>query len=321
MRVTRCLLFACTLFAVVGLQSAQGERSPQWRLCTGKPGIEWNRQVAACTSLIESGRETRHDQARAYITRGVVYAAKGDLDRARADFTAAIGLDPKYASAYNSRGLAWHDEGDLDRAIADFTEAIRINPLLPPGNPDITVYNNRGRAYTAKGDLDRAIADFTEAIRLDPKDGVAYAERGRANLYSGALPKALADLTQASELDPKYAYAALWLDIVRKRSNLPSRIADVVKQIDITHWPAPVIRLYLGQLTLQAVLAAADDPDAITKKGQVCEANFYGGELVLQQGRKDEAKRLLGLAAADCPKRFIEHDSAIAELKALGSNQ
>jgi len=88
----------------------------------------------------------------------------------------------------------------------------------------------------------------------------------------------------------------------------------------MTKWPAPVIRLYLGQVTPADVLAAADDPDERTKTGQVCEANFYTGELTLQQGNKDEAARLFRLAAANCPKGFAELPAAKAELKALGQN-
>jgi hypothetical protein len=34
-----------------------------------------------------------------------------------------------------------------------------------------------------------------------------------------------------------------------------------------------------------------------------------------------EARRLFGLAAADCPKSFIEYEGARAELKALGASQ
>jgi hypothetical protein len=33
--------------------------SPQWRLCTGNPGVEWDQQIEACTALIQSGKETR----------------------------------------------------------------------------------------------------------------------------------------------------------------------------------------------------------------------------------------------------------------------
>jgi len=54
-------------------------------------------------------------------------------------------------------------------------------------------------------------------------------------------------------------------------------------------WPAPVIWLYLGQTTPEAVLATAGDPVAYKQKDQVCEANFFSGELALQQGSKDGA--------------------------------
>jgi lipoprotein NlpI len=85
----------------------------------------------------------------------------------------------------------------------------------------------------------------------------------------------------------------------------------------MTKWPAPVIRLYLDQLTPEAALAAADDANPDTKKGQVCEVNFYNGELALRRSDKDA--RLFKLAAADCPNGFIEHDVAVAELRLLGA--
>ena len=53
---------------------------------------------------------------------------------------------------------------DFDRAIADFTEAIRLDP-----NPDLA-YQWRGDAYSDKGEYDKAIADYTESIRLDPNN-------------------------------------------------------------------------------------------------------------------------------------------------------
>ncbi len=89
----------------------------------------------------------------------------------------------------------------------------------------------------------------------------------------------------------------------------------------MTKWPAPVIRLYLGQMTPEALLAAADDPVANKQKGQICEANFYTGEVALQRGDKDEATRLFKLAADGCPKNFVEWSGANAELKALGEKQ
>jgi tetratricopeptide (TPR) repeat protein len=149
----------------------------------------------------------------------------------------------KLSWAYNNRCKAHSERHETDLAVADCNEAIRLDPKYA------IAYRNRGDAWSAKGDNDRAIADYNEAIRRDPKNYEAYLSRGRADLYSGALPKALADLNQATELNLKDAYTALWLDIANRRSNLPSRPPEAIKQIDMTKWPAPIIRLYLGQLT------------------------------------------------------------------------
>ena len=69
------------------------------------------------------------------------------------------------------------------------------------------------------------------------------------------------------------------------------------------------------------MLAAADDPNPKTRDRQVCEANFYGGELALQRGDKGEATERLRQAAARCPKAFFEYTAANVELKTLGAPQ
>jgi len=249
----------------------------------------------------------------AFNNRGLIYQAKGDLDRAIADYNETIRLDPTYIFAFNNRGGAYQGKNDYDRAIADYSEAIRLNPEY------VVAFINRGNAYQLKVNLDRAIADYNEAIRLDPKESGMHLNRGLANLCSGSQSQALADLNQSSEFSPNHAYAALWRDIVARRSNLPSRLAQAMTQIDMTKWPAPVIRLYLGQMTPESVLAAADDPDANTKKVQICEANFFIGELALQRGSNDEAVRLFRLAAADCGKNTYVSAHANAELRMLGA--
>jgi tetratricopeptide (TPR) repeat protein/membrane protease YdiL (CAAX protease family) len=247
-----------------------------------------------------------------YDVRGLAYARKKDFDRAIVDYNRAIEIDPKNARSYVFRGNAYRGQGYFVRAVADYDQAMALDPKFADA------YEKRGSALRAIGDFDRAIADYTEAIRLNPKYAYAYYGRGLAEVYTGALPKAAADLNLSMELNPKQAYVAIWLEMVNKRSDLPSRLQQATAQIDMVKWPAPVIRLYLGEISAADVLAAADDPNSTTKKGQVCEANFYSGELELQSGNKDEATRRFKLAAADCPKTFDEFSAAIAELKALG---
>jgi tetratricopeptide (TPR) repeat protein len=52
--------------------------------------------------------------------------------------------------------------GEYDKAIADYTEAIRLNPN------DAHAFYNRGLARAKKNELNEAIEDYTKAIRLDP---------------------------------------------------------------------------------------------------------------------------------------------------------
>jgi hypothetical protein len=51
-------------------------------------------------------------------------------------------------------------------------------------------------------------------------------------------------LQAGEELGPKYAYTALWLDIAERRNNIASHLALAAKQLDMTTWPAPVVRLF-----------------------------------------------------------------------------
>jgi lipoprotein NlpI len=329
----------------VSRAAAQTQQQIDW--CNNNSNaFSVDQRLIGCTALVESGQASMQDRAAAYSNRCWAYSDKGDPDRAIADCNDAIRLDPKLADAYLNRGKAYSDKGDFERAIADYDQAIDLNPKSSVG------YNNLCDAYLDKGDNDQAVTDCNEAILLDPKFAVAYRNRGNANRYkgdvgsamldydqaiqldpkffqaylargllsldAGELSKALADINQASALNPSDPYTALWLDIVNKRSNLPSKLAHATAQIDMTKWPAPLIHLYLGQMTPEAVVTAAADPDASKQKSQVCEANFFSGELALQQGKKEEATRLFRIANAGCPKDSFQLIAAKDELKALG---
>ncbi|MGB7125369.1 MAG: tetratricopeptide repeat protein [Methylovirgula sp.] len=341
-RLLGILVFAATMLPAT---DANAQLSPQWESCTENQDLD--ARIKACTAMIESGQETPINLSVAYNNRGNAYRAKGDFDRAIADFNDAIGLDPNLPTVYYNRGNAYDDKGELDRAIADFNAAIRLDPKFAfaynnrasvynaKGDFDRAIadysaairldpkyavaYNNRGNAYSAKGAFDRAIADCSDAIRLDPGYALAYRTRGIAYLYKGDLAKALADVGQASKLDPKQPYSVLWLDIVEKRDNVASTLPQTIAHVDMTTWPALIVRMFLGRATPAAVLAAANDPDATKRKGQVCEADFYGGEFALRTGAKDEAVALFRLASSNCPKYFDEWGAANHELKALGS--
>jgi Flp pilus assembly protein TadD len=130
----------------------------------------------------------------------LAWSKKGEYDNAIADFSTALGLNPKYAGAYNGRGIAWYQKGQYDKAIADYTQALQ----LAPANSE--TYNNRGVAWKLTGQYDKAIADFTQALQLNPQDASCYnnlawlqATCPDARYRDGK--KALANAAKACQLD------------------------------------------------------------------------------------------------------------------------
>ena len=221
------------------------------------------------------------------------------------------------AQGSDSSDIAFYakEDGAAAGRIADYVQTVRLAPKEPDIRP------NRDVKEQANSELTQIIAYYDAAIRHDPQDDDAYFHRGIANFYAGDRSQALVDLGKASKLDPKYPYYPLWIDIIDRRANAASNLPQAIANLDMTKWPAPVIRLFLGETTPADVLAAADDPDANTKQGQICEANFYSGELALQQGAEDQAARLFTLAAAGCPRSFVEGPAASSELEALGGKR
>ena len=51
-----------------------------------------------------------------------------DLDKALADFSKAIELDPKSAMAWNNRGLVYSKLGQVDKASPTYSKAIELDP-------------------------------------------------------------------------------------------------------------------------------------------------------------------------------------------------
>ena len=78
--------------------------------------------------------------------------------------TEGIRLDPRGGQYLLGRGAAYHAAGDLNKAIADYSAALLLNPELTDA------YQKRGYVYNVKGEYDKAIADYTEVIRRNPND-------------------------------------------------------------------------------------------------------------------------------------------------------
>jgi tetratricopeptide (TPR) repeat protein len=166
------ILFVTVLVAgPVAAQTAQ-----PWR-CTGNPDIAWDEQIGGCTEAIQSGKYAGAGLVPAYYNRGNAYKAKGDFDRAIADYSEEIRLDPKYALAYNNRGSAFNAKGEILRAVDDQKQFIALQTpkdpwpwiILASYQRDLTQYES-------------ALASLRNAEKLD-EDGLG-ARLGLAVYYN-----------------------------------------------------------------------------------------------------------------------------------------
>jgi tetratricopeptide (TPR) repeat protein len=150
--------------------------------------------------------------------KAVGYIIKCDYDKAVAECTEAIRLDPKNDLPYLNRGSAYSLKGEHDKAVADFDQAIRLNPTN--GAP----YSNRAAAYAAKGYYGEAIKGFEQAIKIEPTRGDTY---GHLADLLATCPKAeLRDGKRAVGLATKACELTKWNDTI-SLSALAAAYAEV----------------------------------------------------------------------------------------------
>ena len=213
---------------IIGVSSLAAAQEPaSWSAALGDCLASANGKTIAraCNAAIEAGADSPANLARAHLKRAgvrVVTAADGrttleyDPDRALADFSEAIRLDPRFVAAYDARARAWQGKGDLDRAIADCDEAIRLRQFEPDPNyalPDLHyLFVRRGDVWRDKGALDRALADFEAALAAKPNDHnrlLAILNRGLTYQMMRQFDRALADFSE----------------LIRERWSIPSSYA------------------------------------------------------------------------------------------------
>ena len=156
---------------------------------------------------------------------GFLYRCRGNarVERreALADYDKAIDLAPHVWNNYNARGQSYLAIEENDKAVADFTKALELNPSLGPSflwqalrrrgtiadlsqllelwPNDISVLRERGRLYVLKHDWQKAIDDFSALISFEPR-AEYYLQRAYAYQQKGDEVASKADYQTASSL-------------------------------------------------------------------------------------------------------------------------
>jgi tetratricopeptide (TPR) repeat protein len=178
-------MHATTLQRRIGLASflaavlylSPGMAADDYDTCRVDPGES---AIAACTRVINATTSSRENLVNAYTNRGQLQYAQKAYDRAVADFTIALGLNPRFAIALADRANCYFDMKNFESAIADYSQAIGIDATYT------AAYTGRAMSYERKGDTRKAIADYRAALAVPQKlqDGAWAHEKARERLQA-----------------------------------------------------------------------------------------------------------------------------------------
>lgn len=162
----------------------------------------WRKGAQAGLLVVWVGLLSLWTCADAFVLTGVNAAARGQIDHASADFTAAARLRPWDADIPLRAAEA------LGGALDDgHTEA--ASPALDWGRQAVARLPESARSHQAmgmisqsNGDLDAAVDQLTVAVELSPADPRMHHELGVALAAAGDLPTARTQLERAGLLAP-----------------------------------------------------------------------------------------------------------------------
>jgi tetratricopeptide (TPR) repeat protein/serine/threonine protein kinase len=185
---------------------------------------QWDKAIADYSKIIELDPNNSH----AWTARGSVYFQLGQWNKMATDYSKAIELDPNEWWYWHERGCAYMELGQWDKVVTDYSKAIELEPEIAD------CYNQRAIAYQQLGQWDKMAADCSKAIELDPNNPDQWRNRGKLYFDIEQWDKAIADYSKAIDLDPNNSNQ--W----RNRGNMyydmeqwDKAIADYSKAIDL----------------------------------------------------------------------------------------
>jgi Tfp pilus assembly protein PilF len=184
------------------------------------------------TATAQRPPEGSRSRAVDYRTQGLAHYAQGEYEKAIADYTGAIHIDPSYMLAYQSRGHAYRALGKYKEAIADYRRAIRLNPDYATAHsslawtmayhldtnyehalehalraveldPSALNHDTLGLVYYKLEQYDEALEHYSLALSLKPMLAPSYRGRGDVYVALGDYQAALDDYQRYLALQPE----------------------------------------------------------------------------------------------------------------------
>ena len=146
------------------------------------------RNVDSALSMAQKAVRLSSNNFHTYFARGQIYAVRGDIELAKADFTKSkkildnqLRTKPNDARLLNLLGRTLIYLG----RYTDAESVLRRSLEYSTDHSKYFVYNAIGELYEAQGDIDRAVDAWLESLRYNPHNLVAKKHLQRIRLNNG----------------------------------------------------------------------------------------------------------------------------------------
>jgi tetratricopeptide (TPR) repeat protein len=145
------------------------------------------------------------DDPEGYYKLGMLYFAVSEWDSAAANFTRAIGLDPKFASAKFELAKVLINQDSLDEALKQLEDALTLYRDSGGKEGEGNVLNAIGVLYKRRNQFDKAVSYYEQSLalkeELGDKRGIAATLGNLGSVYeiTGRKDRALEVLERSLE--------------------------------------------------------------------------------------------------------------------------
>ena len=253
--------------------------------CGGEP-------VATPTTLPPAATQpqqpasTPAPSAAEHIDRGQEYYLQDDLEKAAAEFRAALELEPDNAAAHSYLGAVYDELGQSEQAIIELELAIELSPSYAGAHANLCT------AYVRIGEIDKALAACQKAIQLDPTSALAHNSLGVVHLNQNNPDEAEREFKEAVKLDHDYSKAHSNLGMIYASQGRYDDAVFELKEAIRTDENDPIPHYNLGNCYKDMDKledAIAEYQEALRVDPNYAAAHYNLGTVYEAQGKTDEA--------------------------------
>lgn len=156
----------------------------------------------------------------AFLNRSDNYTGSGQPEKAFADITEALRLNPNGQNApkaYNYLGNYYFDANEIEKALSNYEKVISLNPTDKANLAKAHI--GRASCKFRQNQLDEVFKDCNKAIELDSTYTDAYLNRGICYAIKNEHDKAVSDYTRYLLANKTNAQAFTWRGVSLNKLN------------------------------------------------------------------------------------------------------